>query len=100
VATLNAAGLQIMDLGGRAAGFLFPPAGLEAKIDRLKRRSGWGWRVLAESGRPHSNERDGGDPCRAAMKRILPHLNRDRSVIRNLTYSRQRLEKERPALAI
>jgi hypothetical protein len=34
------------------------------------------------------------------MKRILPHLNRDRSVIRNLTYSRQRLEKERPALAI
>lgn len=101
VTTLNAADLQIMDSAGRAAGFLFPPAGLEAKIDRLKTRSGLGRRVLAESGRPHSNERDGGDPCRAAMKRILLHLNhRDRSVMRNRIYSHQRLGKGRPAFAI
>ena len=47
VATLNAADLQIMDSAGRAGGFLFPPAGLEAKIDRLKREVDWGgafWR--------------------------------------------------------
>ena len=67
---------------GRARGGLPLPArsASRPKLNRLKREVDEGRRVPAESSRPQPNERDAGDPGRAAMKRILPHLNqRDRS---------------------